>query len=145
MFITTEDAIAACNALCARLDAGTTNPEALIEIYDGAPPASITDPVATQKLIVRFKMNAVSAFALATDVPPFAVATHNPIADATALADGTATWFRIKDRDGAVRWQGSVTGKDLGGELQVTPSADIITGTKVTVVSLVARMGKGSI
>lgn len=142
MKISPEDAIAACDAICARLDLGSVNPAATIEIYSGAAPTTLAEVVTTQVLLVKLAMNASGAFAGAIDGVNHAEATANAIADTPALADGTAAWFRIRDRDDAVRWQGTLSEPNLGGDLELS-SLNIIAGVNVVTVSLKARMPKG--
>lgn len=142
MKISAADAIAACDAICARLDLGATNPAAEIEIYDGAQPATLEEAATTQVLLVKLAMNATAAFISAEDAAAHAEATANAIVDTPALADGQAAWFRVRDRDGAVRWQGTVSEPNLGGDLELS-SLNIIAGVNVVTVSLKARMPKG--
>lgn len=142
MKITAADAIAACDTLCARLDLGTTDPAAGIEVYDGAQPATLEEAVTTQVLLVKLTMNATGAFIGAVDAAAHAESTARAIADTPALTNGVAAWFRIKDRDGNTRWQGTVSEPNLGGDLELS-SLNIIAGVNVVTVSLKARMPKG--
>lgn len=140
--ISGADAIAACNILTSNIDEGSANPNPVIEIYDGTAPASITDAVTTQVKLVELPLDETEAFQGATDEGTHAEAVANAVPDTPALADGTASWFRVKDKDGTVRWQGDITEANLGGDLELS-SVNIIEGVNVVTVSLTARMPKG--
>lgn len=139
--ITAPDAIAALSAILNRLDVGAGNP--VIEIYDGAKPASIGDAVTTQNLLIELDMDDTQAFQAPVDMPAdtYVQATANPIADKAATASGQATWFRLLDSAGNVRWMGDVSEANLGGDLQIS-SVNIIQDVNVVTVAFRARYPK---
>lgn len=75
-----------------------------VDIYDGAQPANAGTAVSTQVKLAHLPMSA-TAFAASVS----GVATANAITSATALATGTASWFRVYKADGTtVVFDGSV-------------------------------------
>ncbi|WP_372072424.1 hypothetical protein P7L75_09305 [Tistrella mobilis] len=60
----------------------------------------------------------------------------------TALRSGDATWFRLADRSGALRIDGSVSGPGGGGDLILTTTA-ITTGEVVRVIACTLSGGVG--
>jgi hypothetical protein len=80
---------AACNALCALASGGS------LKIYSGAQPANGNTAISGQTLLATL---ALSATAFGNAVA--GAATANAITSATAVATGTAAWFRILKADG---------------------------------------------
>jgi hypothetical protein len=80
---------AACNALCALANGGS------LKIYAGAQPANANTAISGQTLLATL---ALSATAFGNAVA--GAATANAITSATAVATGTAAWFRVFKSDG---------------------------------------------
>src|SRR4051812_28333757 len=82
----------------ARLDQITSRVGAsgLLRIYDGTQPANPDAAVTSQTKLLEFTCGA-TAFAGAASGGTL---TANTIADAVALASGTASWFRLCKSDG---------------------------------------------
>lgn len=140
--ITAADAIAGLNAIVARIGNGA-GPNPVLNIYDGVEPDYVTDSITTQKTLVTIALAATNAFGSGVDVigEDYVESTAAPIADTPALEDGDAKWFRVFDKDGNARWQGSVTETGGGGDLEIS-SIKIIEGVNVVTVSLKVRMPK---
>jgi len=112
------------------VDAGSD--PGILTIYDGTVPTSVNDGLSDQTALASLTMSD-PAFA-ATDST--GVAEANAItADSSADATGTASFFRIADGDGVVRFQGDVTATDEGGDLELSTTA-IQAGVEVSISSL---------
>ena len=113
---------AALDAVVDLTDGGTAaNP--LLRIYDGSQPGRPDDAVGTQTKLAEIDLGTAAVFgAAATGTgteADTAVATASGILPKTctsATASGTATWFRVVDKDGTAIIDGSVG----------TSSADLI-------------------
>lgn len=120
----------------ARLDQITTKVGAsgLLRIYDGAQPASPDTAVTTQTKLAELTCNA-AAFAGAASG---GVLTANAISNATAVASGTAAWFRLCKSDGTAVADGTVgtSGSDL-----VIDNTSIASGQTVSCTSLTITSG----
>ncbi|HEX7099347.1 MAG TPA: hypothetical protein VF377_08890 [Acidimicrobiia bacterium] len=68
------------------------------------------------------------------------VLTFGTISDATAVASGTATWFRILDSDNNPLIDGSVSATGGGGDLQLN-STSIVAGGTVSITSFTITAG----
>jgi len=134
-------AISAVDAMTARVDLGTTNPQAAFTVYSGPVPTrsdAALDPA--NIALVTIAMNA-DAFGDATDNTDdlVAEAIAGAIAETPALADGTATFYRQFDRDGNVVWQGVTTEANLGGDMELS-AINVVTGVNVVVQSYALRI-----
>ena len=124
-------AIAACNGIVDRLDAGAG--AGLLRIYTGTAPTDV-DAAPTGTLLAELTLSD-PAFGAAVDANPGGRATANSItADASANATGTAGYFRAVDSDGNGAIQGSVTATGGGGDLELN-STSITSGIEVQVTS----------
>ena len=113
-----ESRAAALNAALALIDANS-----LLKIYAGTVPSTTATDLTAQVLLSEHEMAAVP-FATTTN----GVATANAIEPATALASGTATFYRLEDSDGIVRRQGSVGMAGSGADLLIDDSAIVAGG-----------------
>lgn len=125
-------AVAACNAVTTLADAATTAGK--LFIFNGIEPANISDSITTQVSLVEFELGD-PVFGAATDETDGGTAIANAVDPVSAIATGTATWFRLMDGDDVAILQGSVSAPLGGGDLTIS-SAEIITGIEVSVVSL---------
>jgi hypothetical protein len=133
-------AITCCNAAVDACDVGTTNPQATLVIYDGTPPALVDSALAGNTVLAELAMTN-PAFGAAVDGTPGGVATAATITDdTTANATGTASFFRILNRDDTPVLQGAVS--TSGAELNLN-SVAITAGATVAVTSLVITMPEG--
>jgi len=141
MTITTsvEVAIAELDAVVDRADSGTTNPSARFTIYAGAMPANARAPLGDATALVTIAMGN-PAFGDAADnaAASAAEALANAIADTPALATGTASFYRLVDRDETVLWQGTVTEPNQGGDMEVS-AINVVTGVNIVVQSFAMR------
>ena len=100
-----------------------------LRIYDGSQPANADTAVSTQTLLAELRFNATAAPAASNGVLTFNAVT----AEDSALATGTATWFRALKSDGTtVVMDGSVG--TSGANLNLS-SASITIGSSVSVTS----------
>lgn len=125
-------AVAACDAVTTLADAAATAGK--LFIFNGIEPANIGDSITTQISLVEFELGD-PVFGAATDETDGGTAIANAVAPVSAIATGTATWFRLMDGNDMAILQGSVSAPLGGGDLTIS-SAEIITGIEVSVVSL---------
>lgn len=129
-----------CDAAVDACDSGTTNPQATLVIYSGTPPTLVDDSLSGNTVLAQLDMSN-PAFGNASDDTPGAIATANSITDdSSADATGTATFFRILDRDNTPVIQGAVS--TSGAELNLNSTA-IQSGATVEITSLTVTMPEG--
>lgn len=124
--ISTSARNAAANAIAALVDAGAG--PGVIQLRTGAQPATPSDP-ATGTLLATFTLED-PAFGAA--VGGVATLDVSPIPSATAVADGTAGWFRMLDSTGAAVIDGTVG--TVGQQLNLNTTT-IATGATVQITS----------
>lgn len=124
-------AIAAAAAIVARPDAGSGPGK--IRVYDGVQPANPNTAISGQTLLVEFALPD-PAYGAPVDTTPGAVATGNAIAPATAVGNGTATWYRVLDSDNNAVWDGDAGSLASSASLKLS-NTTITTGVEITVVS----------
>lgn len=98
-----------------------------LDIYDGTQPADADTAVGSQVKLAHLPMSA-DAFAAASG----GAANANTISNATALASGTATWYRLTKSDGTAIHDGSVGTSGANLNLNAT---SIVVGATVAVSS----------
>jgi hypothetical protein len=131
----------ALDVLVDSCDLGSSAASAHLKMYDatGGVPARVTDAITTQVLLADLAM-ANPAFDDAALATPGATAAADTITDdSDANATGTAAFFRIVDRNGVARIQGTISDTDGSGELKLN-SVALVQHARVQVSSLVARM-----
>lgn len=137
--IAVSEAKTMCDALVDALDSGAS--AGYLRIYDdGASQPADPDssvPAGSTKL-VEFTLSD-PAFGDAVDDSPGAKATANSIADATAVASGTALWFRAFASDGTAVIDGDVSATGNGGDLQLGTTS-ISNGVTVSISSWTVTM-----
>ena len=137
--LTNAAAIAACDAVVDRVDLGTTDATGDIKIYDGAIPADADTALSGNTLLAELNMSN-PAFGAAVDAAPGGRATANAISDDTSAdATGTASFFRLNDRDNATVLQGDVTATSGGGDLELN-TVSIVIGAKVSITAMTVTM-----
>jgi|SRR5215472_10041932 len=119
---------AAANAVVGLIDAGAG--AGTLKIYTGAQPAN-ANSAATGTLLVTVTLAKPSYGAASAGV---AALLGTPLS-ATAVAAGTAGWFRIADSTGATVLDGAITATGGGGELQLD-NTSIANGQTVHLNSL---------
>jgi len=105
---------AALNAAVDLIDGGTTaNPR--LRIYAGSQPGRPDDAITTQTLLAEIDLGSATVFGNATTgtgtLSNTATATASAILPktcASATASGTATWFRVVNKDATAIIDGSV-------------------------------------
>jgi len=138
--VANAQAIQMCDAAVDACDLGTTNAQATLTIYSGTPPSLVDTALSGNTVLAQLAMSN-PAFGAAADIAPGARATASAISDDTsANATGTATFFRILDRNDVPRIQGSVG--TSGAELNLN-SVAIQSGALVQVTSLTVTMPEG--
>jgi hypothetical protein len=117
------------DAVKATIDAGAGAGK--IRIYTGAQPATPAT-AASGTLLVDIPFNDPSFEATASGV---ASADVTPTVVGTAVATGTAGWFRVLDSNNNACIDGTVTATGGGGDITIA-STSITTGLTVTVTGL---------
>lgn len=130
---------AACDAINNLINAGSAGAATLV-VYSGARPADVDTDVVAQVALVVFNLPS-PAFAPAVDAGAGGHATANAITSVVAAATGTASFFRIYNRDGDGVFDGSVTDTAGAGDLKLSSTA-VIKDIDVSVVSLTTTMPK---
>lgn len=137
LFITNASAQAACNAVVDLVDVGSTNASGHILIYAGSVPADADAALGGATLLAELIMSN-PAFGAAADISPGARATASSItADSSANATGTASFFRMTNRDATAIVQGAVS--TSGAELNLN-SVSIVSGAQVSITSMTVTM-----
>lgn len=127
--ISNAAAIAACDAVVDLVDVGAGS-NGTLRIYDGTEPTNVDTALSGNTVLAELAMSA-TAFGAAADGAPGGIATANSISDDTsANATGTATFFRIFDKDDTAVIQGAV-----GTELTLNSTA-IQSGATVSISAL---------
>lgn len=105
-----------------------------LEIYSGAVPSAIGDPI-TGTLLAELEIsNTVGS-------ESGGVITFDAISDdASASGSGDPTWARILDRDGVEKIHMTASGQGEGGEVQVNPGS-ITSGEPVSASLGIIRVG----
>lgn len=111
-------AIAGCDAMVDMVDVGSGT--AKLRIYDGTQPTNPDVAITSQTLLAEIDLPN-PAYGAAVDGNPGGVATlqGTPLTDSSADASGTASWFRIINRNGDAVIDGSIG----------TSNASMIVGT----------------
>lgn len=134
-------AIAVCDAYVDAADAGTTNSAARFIIYKGTVPASVRAALGGDTGVLGTVIMGNPAFGNSADnaTDSVAEALANAIADTPAAATGTATFFRLFNRDNVALWQGSVTASGGGGDMELA-STSVVAGVSMAVQSYTFRV-----
>lgn len=130
MGISNAVAIVVLDAKVDEIDIGAGT--AVLKIYDGTRPDKVDDAVTTQNILSEHNLSN-PAFGNASDNNPGAIATANAISDDTSANNtGTATWFRVFDRNGDAVIDGNVgtSAADL-----ILDSVSITAGQRVSISS----------
>ena len=122
------------NAITALLNAGGAG---LLRVYSGTKPTDSDTAQSDNTVLISFTLNA-TAFANAVDANPDATALANAIADVSASATGTATFFRLLNNAGTCVAQGTVTATGGGGDCTLTTTS-VVSGAPCSVTSLTLR------
>lgn len=133
--------IAGCNAVAALLDAAGTDNK--LAVYSGTLPANADAALSGNTKLIEFNL-ADPAFATAVDANGGGTATldNDPVLTTTALATGTATFFRLVNGAGATVIQGDVTDTAGSGSMKLS-SVAVIIGIDVSVVSVTLTLPRG--
>lgn len=139
--ITNSSAVTMCDAAVDACDVGSTNTQATLIIYSGTQPTLVDDALSGNTVLAQLDMSN-PAFGAAVDATPGATATAAAITDDTAAdATGTASFFRILDRDNTPVLQGSV---GTSGTELIMATVAIQAGATVEVASLTITMPEGA-
>lgn len=136
--ITNASARAAADAVAALVNAGTTDANGDLKMYAGTIPADADSALGGATLLATNEMSN-PAFAAAIDANPGGRAVANAIANATVAASGTASFFRVNDRDNGTVYQGTVTGLAGGGDIELN-SVALQSGATLSITSLSITM-----
>jgi len=109
----------------------------LLRIYNGTRPANVGTAITSQTLLVALTTNA-SAFAAAASG---GILTASAISNGTAVATGTASWFRLFQSNGTTAiMDGDVS--TSGADLNLN-NTSIATGQTVSVTAFTLTEGNG--
>lgn len=134
MKITTALRSAIAQDLIAAMANGTTNPNPVMEIYDGSIPANMGGAIADTLLATLTLTTQVATES--NGVITFDTITEDSSADAT----GDAGWCRVLDREGAEVAYFTISASGGSGEIQFN-SVSIVAGAPVAVSSLTVTVG----
>ena len=137
--ITNVSAIAAVDAVADLVDVGATNPSGQLNMYSGTIPADADTALTSQVLLAELVMTN-PAFAGGIDANPGGRAVAAAITDdSSANATGTASFFRVVNRNDLAIYQGTITGLAGGGDIELNSTA-IQLGATVSITSLSITM-----
>lgn len=134
-FISNAAAIAACDAIVDRIDLGSTNAQGRVKIYSGSVPTDADTALGAQVLLAEL-LGSNPFFGAAVDLAPGARATAAAISDDTSAdSTGTASFFRIVDRNAVAVLQGAcaTSGAELNFNSVAISSGAIVSITSFTV------------
>lgn len=126
--ITNASRSAACDAIVDRVDTGGAGS---IKLYTGTQAATADTAIGAQTLLVTITLSA-TAFGSASN--GVATLAGTPLS-ATAVASGTATWFRMANGSGTTIMDGSVG----------TSSADLIVNTTTIASGNTVTVNSGTV
>lgn len=132
MKVRNSAARAACDAIHADFETGTAGAKHL-RIYGGARPASVTTAIGAQPLLVDFPLPA-PLFPASVTVAGGAQATAVDVPEAVGVANGTATWGRLFDKDNNACADADVG--DLNSAMEIKMANTVITtgvAAKITI------------
>lgn len=124
--LSTSTRNAMLDAIAAAIDAGASG--GTIKIYDGTQPANANAAISTQNLLATLTFSATAAPGAASGTLTFSAITEDTAAD----ANGTATWARIADSDGATVFDCDVNTSGATINLNTTT---IVAGGPVRITS----------
>lgn len=129
--ISQSAANAACDAIVDKIDVGAGT--AKLAIYDGTQPTDPDTAITSQVKLAEFTLpNPCFGSATTGGGGGQATALGVPYTDSSADATGTASWFRVVDRNGAAITDGSV---GTGTNDMVIDNVSIALGQTVKVNS----------
>lgn len=134
-FISNVAALAACDAIVDQVDVGSTNAQGRLRIYSGSVPTDADTALGAQTLLAELNMSN-PAFGAAADIAPGARATASAISDdSSADATGTASFFRIVNRNVVAVMQGAcaTSGSELDFNTTSISSGAVVSVTSFTV------------
>lgn len=132
--ITNAAAIAAVDAVAALVDAGSADANGDLKIYSGTIPADADAALGGAVLLTTNEMSN-PAYAGGIDANPGGRAVANAISDSTIAVAGTASFFRVTDRDNGAVYQGTITVLSGGGDIELN-SVNLQLGATLSITSL---------
>jgi hypothetical protein len=136
LLISTIARTAACNSITALVNSGGLNPNGYINIFTAPRPSA---PEAASSPATRLVTIPLSNPAFAASANGEAIANGIGLAGITVEATGTASWYRVYDRDNNPVWDGSVSVTGDGGDMQFNDISFVLDG-KVVLQSFKAIM-----
>lgn len=124
----------ACNVMVDAIDEGTTTSNGYLEIRTG------TKPTTPQNAVTGILLATLNFSPIAFGNSAFGAATANTITNDTSIdATGTATWFRVYNRDNTAILDGDITLTGGGGDIEFD-SVSFVQGGMVIITSLIGVM-----
>ena len=136
LLISTIARTAACNSITALVNSGSLNPNGYINIFTAPRPSAPEVPASPATRLITIPL---SNPAFGTSTNGEALANGIGLAGISVEATGTASWYRVYDRDNNPIWDGSVTVTGDGGDMQFNDISFILNG-KVVLQSFKAIM-----
>lgn len=130
-----------------RPDQGSSNAAGRILIYDGTEPTNASDALSGNTELVSISMQN-PAYAGVFDngdlIRAVAATTGDPAAvgSGTVVASGTATFYRVVDRDNNVLWQGSVVASGGGTGNLTLSQTGFTVGDVVTISNFAIQLSQ---
>ena len=123
----------ACDYIVDQVDTAGTG---LLRIYESSGTPPDVDDAVNGTLLAELTMSATAFGAAAAD----GTATAASITAESDAVAGTADYFRVVKGDETTIYQGTVTSLGGGGDLELNPSATLVTDQTVEVSSLTLQV-----
>lgn len=132
-FVANATILTALDAIVDSFDSGSTDANGDIRVYSGTAPADADASLSGNTLLAQAELSN-PAFGSATDANPGGTATMSglPKSDSSIDATGTASFFRIFDRNNVCRFQGTV---GTSGTNMVVNSTAFQSGATFTITA----------
>ena len=127
---------AACDAIVNLVDEGTLNSNGYIGIFTAPRPTTPEVPVNNSVRLVTIPLSS-PAFGTASN--GIATALGLTTSGITVDNSGTASWFRVFDKDNNPIWDGAITLTDGGGDMQLN-DLSFLSGGKIVITTFRAVM-----
>lgn len=137
LIISQEVAIAIVSTAAGMVDEGADEDTAMLAVYSGSAPASIQDTISTSSgLLMRVNLNS-TAFGQPARIGDSVEALAFSIPQFESEGEGTASFFRIYNRDGTALFQGDVSDDPVDGAALTLNQVELTVGAVVNVERLV--------
>lgn len=130
-----------------QLDLGSSNAAARILIYDGTEPATPDTALSGNNELVSILMQNPAYLGVVDNgdlIRAVAATTGSPgvVGSGTVAISGTATFYRVVDRDNNVQWQGSVVASGGGTGNLTLSQVGFTVGDTVSISNFAIQMSQ---